>query len=169
MDKTAEKWLTSYAYKNLWRVTGLSYDLDDLIQDGQMCAAKIKQRYPKVTEPRHFMALLQITFCNHVTNLAKARSRYRNMRDILAVDAALPDAEVCSDAALLTLCAEAPEQIGRAIRGLVQADGKQLRARYRVRSNGTRETVNERLCRLAGIELQPGLLTSLHEYLSPIV
>ena len=75
LDKGLERWIFATARKNLWRVPEY-YDIDDLIGDGYLIYAECRRRYrSRVTERRHFMALFQRCYGNHITDLAHKRSK----------------------------------------------------------------------------------------------
>lgn len=81
MDKTGHRldaglhnWIIKTARKNFWKVSGYC-DVEDLIQDGFVCYSKCNQRYPADLEQRHFMALVQTTFLNHIKTVSAMRHR----------------------------------------------------------------------------------------------
>jgi hypothetical protein len=86
---SVERWIKSHARKHYWRVAGW-YELDDLIQDGLVCACKCLERYgtptPKrpgrINRPRlneldepHYMALVQTAFYRHIGDLVRSKRR----------------------------------------------------------------------------------------------
>lgn len=68
-----EGWTLKFSARNIWRLIP-HHDIEDLRQDGyfifRMCIAK----YPKVTEPKHFLSLYRTCFTNHVHDLSKVRT-----------------------------------------------------------------------------------------------
>lgn len=74
LDAIMERWLTSFARRNLWRVA-VWYDIEDLIADGYMVFVQCRNKYWYVTERKHFMALFQRCYFNHITDLANKHSR----------------------------------------------------------------------------------------------
>lgn len=151
MDEGARGWICRTATKNFWRVHPW-YELDDLIQDGYCLYYKMRRHYPDAVDRPHTMRLLQVSYINHIHNIARKRwdvvedmESQLNQDQITAVKN-LP----CDCAALLQLIAEAPSAV-KAV--LVKAmTTTALRSRFRRRSNGSRETWNERFCWMAGLD-----------------
>lgn len=161
MDQGARAWMLLTVKKNYWRVAHW-YGYDDLVQDGFMCWARVVHRYEtekgRVRSRRHLMQLFKTTFSNHIHDLSKQWTKSPHEDKILDVIASPSEGESfdgleCEgDAcAFERLLAEAPQSLRPLLAALLR-DGpsKTLRAAYRVRRDGTRETINERLCRLIG-------------------
>lgn len=171
MDKGVEGWIYKTANKHYWRVASW-YDFDDLVQDGFLCYFRTCARYTQTidgqrrigvaTETKHIMRLFQTSFTNHIHDLARAKTRQPDM----AVEQ-LPDTMTEAEG-YERLIAEAPPLIARVISDLVNGDAARLRSPFRRRADGTRETLNERLCRIIGIPVSeaPRLHTELRSYLS---
>lgn len=165
MDKGAKAWLIKTARKNYWRVCS-HYELEDLISDGYVCYYMVLQRYPKAKDPPHIMRLFQLVYMCRITNLARKRSQQ--------VDYLVPDFDLLSQSLLEPEIATtyahvqaAPTLIKRVLEILASEEGcKKLRSSYRIRKDRTRETVNERLCRLIGIDnCSIDLTAALRKYL----
>jgi hypothetical protein len=160
MDAGARRWTVKTARENYWRVFRW-YDLDDLIQDGAMHFCRIARKYPEITNRAHLMSLYQRTYVNHIHDLSKRRTR---APEEITSSVLMPGAEDDTPlwdrlnfgqpelATLHTMIAQAPATV-RAVLSLLSTDeGRQRLARpYRVRTVG-RETLNERLCRLVGVD-----------------
>lgn len=152
MDRGARLWLYRTAQKNFWRVSSW-YDLDDLVQDGFVQYNRIVNKYPHITARAHLMGLFQRTYINHIHDLAKRRSRLIEYPE----SSLIRDGEQGSpfdipDLPASDLLAKAPEVVHRLLAVVQTEEGRRaLRALYRVRSGGTRETVNQRLARLTGL------------------
>ncbi len=177
MDRSMSGWIHNTARQNYWRVAKW-YDLSDLIQDGYLAFAKCRSRYghrfgtpPTKEERKWFMALVQTTFCNHIYDLATARSRgsetteawlsegqAQQLADVPATDIAT-DVEVGS--VLTTLTAELSQLVLALIN---DPSARHRRTRLRTRRTATgavrvqkgrrfiRETQNEFYCRLIGAD-----------------
>lgn len=163
MDDGARGWLFRTATKNYWRIARW-YDLDDLIQDGYVCYCKVLQRYPDATDAPHRMALFKRTYMNWITDLANKRTKsVQETLDCDAQSAADLDGPPMSFLAgvpcpqsgmveLDALMASAPEVVRRALALFTTEEGRRaMRAAYRLRADGTRETMNDRVCRLLGL------------------
>lgn len=156
MDAGARGWLVKTAVKNYWRVQS-RYELDDLIQDGFLCWAKVRARYPKVKDRPHVMRLFQVTYINHIHSLAKCVTRKReqlvptgDMGSEAFWDAVLP---ADCDLMQINVVGHVPAVVVRALSILSRPGAdRRLSAQYRVRPDGSRETLNERLCRVLDLD-----------------
>jgi cytochrome c oxidase assembly factor CtaG len=154
MDQGAQRWLYKFAHKNFWRICAW-YDLDDLIQDGHMCWWKVIRRYPDAKDRPHIMRLFQITFSNYVHDLAKERTSQLDapIASILigeATEEKFLDQHETGDYAP-TAFAHASAAV-RAILKVINQSPERLRKPARRHSDGSRETTNERLCRMIGAD-----------------
>jgi DNA-directed RNA polymerase specialized sigma24 family protein len=66
-------WIHNFAVNNYWRVSAF-YELDDLCQDGLVCAVKCRNRYGTpgvdISHP-HFMSLVQTAFNRYLIDLTR--------------------------------------------------------------------------------------------------
>lgn len=160
MDEGARLWLFKTAHKNYWRVAPY-YELDDLIQDGFVSYYKTVARYKRRVKNRsHMMRLFQMSYVNHIHDLAKLRTRHNR---VIANDLVTGDADPlnalaanCSDdthqlVVFMAALAKAPTQVKQVLLILTTHQGRmELCKPYRGKAN--RETSNERLCRLTGYD-----------------
>lgn len=72
MNESQRRWLVKVARSQFWRVAPW-YELDDLIQDGFLCYAKVLRKYPRIHNPAHLGKLFQVTYQNHIHTLANRR------------------------------------------------------------------------------------------------
>lgn len=167
------KWPLQWAHKtaraNYWRVCGVC-GYYDLIQDAHLVFARIVQRYPDVNEPKHVFRLFQRAYVNHIHDLARKHSRLP--KNPLHID---NDLVVCGNfhmryqprdpfADMLHLIAEAPADVRIVLKALISTDA--IQRPFRVRSDSTRETWNERFCRLANVDpRQRNLYDEVKRYL----
>lgn len=162
MDAGAKAWLLRTVRKEYWRVCKLC-DLEDLIQDGFMLWALVIQRYPTATRVRHRMALFMRIFYNHIHQMSKHQSRQPDLT--LACEMSTPDGELMElevldeeTATLAAKLATAPVPVQKVMQLYsTEAGRRKLRAPYRIYGDGTRETFNERLCRLVGMDARTGI------------
>ncbi len=174
MDEGARKWMLKTAHKEHWRIASW-YDLEDLIQEGYVCYYKVRERYPDATDRPHIMCLFQRTFTNRLHDLAKRKTRLTEvvMSDFPSSqfidnfwDSLLPvDDEI---ATLYTLINQVTNETKAVLNLLTSEAGrKSLRAVYRVKLGGHRETFNERLCRLTGYDAtKTDMITTTRSMLS---
>lgn len=177
-DAGVRGWIYNTARKNYWRVPPW-YDLDDLVQDGYWHYARIVTRYSDVKSRAHMMALFKRTYLNHINDLSKKATKYPqiNAGDLVERSPGLFSENAFWDCIMWDegnmdwagLAAMAPEPIRDVFRLLSSDDGiRRLRSHYRIRRDGTRETFNERLCRLIGIEPTFDLAGALRSYLTKV-
>lgn len=149
MDQGARLWIIKTARANLWRVSG-HIDLDDLVQDGMYFWVRIVTRYPNVTHPPHRMALFKTAFTNHIHDLSKSKSRLDvvNESDLgVDMDVIIEGDDPSQDPDLAFLISQLPPAIMRVFTRMYYGD-----APFRHRLDGTRETCNQRACRIAGLD-----------------
>lgn len=191
MDAAARAWLSKTARKNLWRVVPF-YEYDDLLQDGYLHYCRIVQKYPNATDPPHIMRLFQITYLNHLHNLARARTRdgWLLQTDLFDDATSAPDdlwdmliPPEEPDVEFNLRLKDAPEPVRQFFSTAFTEKGlRRWRARCRVfigtndaRSATNeapinaivgRETLNQKLCRVAGLDPATCNLTGmLRQYL----
>ncbi len=164
MDQGARLWIFKTARENLWRVAG-HIDFDDLVQDGMYFWHRIVTRYPNVTHPPHRMALFKTAYSNHIHDLSKNRSRLElvNESDLgVDMDVLVEGEDPNADPDLAFLIAQLPPAIMRVLTRMYQGD-----APFRLRLDGTRETCNQRACRIAGLDpTKRDIHTALLRYLN---
>lgn len=159
LDEGLKRWIYKTAQKNEWRVSSYM-DIDDLIQEGFLAYAICRARYQdRVKNQSHFMSLVKVTFINQITDLANKRTRtletpicdiaeMGNDQELLETLAGAED----GDAELHALLSYAPAEVRLLLAALSSDEGAQrLRRPSRLRQDGTRETTNERFCRILGI------------------
>jgi hypothetical protein len=171
MDEGARLWTIKTARYNFWRVQQW-YELDDLIQDGFMQWYRIAQKYSHVKDRPHLMRIYQLTFWCWITDLANKRTR--QPQEVLSCNLAREgETEIAWDALVpyqpeiqtfWLMVEQAPSTIRKVIDLLSTEHGRRrLAAPYRVRKSG-RETLNERLCRLVGVNSSIDLVGEVRRY-----
>lgn len=162
MDDGMRKWVIVTAQRNYWRVAAYC-DFEDLVQDGVLHFLRLKQRYPDVTVP-HMMSLFKRTYHNHINDLSSRRS-----------EDCPPHAErsgaddITHDNKLMELLAHAPPRVQAVLHVVLSDEVVKLRAPYRRHSNGVRETLHDRLCRMARVDPNgPDLPAAVREYLHAV-
>lgn len=148
-DTFARVWIAKTAKKNWWRVMSW-YDLDDLIMDGMLCWQIVCTKYPHITERRHLMSLFQRTYTNHIHKL----SIKRTIQSIEEATDDVPDMALSpesDDSDLRRLAAEQTGEIHRLLIALIDKP-ELLMHPHRRHLGGRRESTNEYLCSLIGID-----------------
>lgn len=152
MDEGARYWLFKTAKRNYWRVASWM-DIDDLIQDGFLCWQITIRRHPDVEDIRILMRYFQVTYSNLLHDLANKRTYSLEVPFCTLSEEAtyLFEQQVCEFGEMMRLIIEAPPQISRCLRALI-FNNLDLSAPYRLWLDGRRETFNDRLCRLLGVD-----------------
>lgn len=164
LDRGAKAWMYKTAYKNHWRVCEW-IDLDDLIQEGYECFYYAAARYTTAVDRPHQMCLFQRVYCSRIEDMAKQK---RRQVDFCVGD--LFDEDWRHDAELQQisdLIHSAPTPFQKVFTLLTTEEGcRKLRAAYRLRRDGTRETSAERMNRLLGIPKNYDINKAMEEYFS---
>lgn len=71
-----EAWTVKFCRKHEWR-TLPAHDFDDLYQECALKFIHIRDKYPMVSEVKHFMSLYMRSVCNHINDLASTRTKER--------------------------------------------------------------------------------------------
>lgn len=148
-----ERWVLKQVNKQLYRLKPF-FDEDDIYQEGYLIFLVLKERYTEVANPAHFMSLFTVSFFNRINTLAKKQIPLVDMiiegsddqRDVLAE--CTPDLAHMVEVEARLLIADAPKEIQALIRGF---DDPRYQAQLRQLAS-IRETTNEFLCRVAGID-----------------
>lgn len=151
-------WASKIIRENKWRYDPI-HDHADLLQDAYVKFLMLKETYPRVIQPQHFMSLYKRALVNQLCDEAnKNISRKETFiqtesdPDILADEVVK---ELDNEGYLIILLNEAPADI-RAVFELFNDDGKleELRKPYFRPYKGLspRESLNERLCSLIDVD-----------------
>jgi len=161
MDEGARRWMYKTARKHYWRVSAW-YEFDDLIQDGYFWYYSRVKKYPHITEPRHMMRMFQIRYLQHIHELSNKKTKAVAEVHVETVDFSLIES-LPAQAAIERAIADALVHLRRIISAIIDKP-EQLRG-YPKRECGTRETPNERYCRIAGIPVGNDVVQQLKDYL----
>lgn len=143
-------WTTSFIKKNQWRCDRI-HELKDLEQDAYLIFIKIAERYPRVSEQKHFMALYRSALSNHIHDMSRYMRRKRLVHEETHQEATelcvAQPGEVTNAGYLNALLNEAPEELKLAL-VLMETEPEKLRVKLR----GQRENLNMKLRRILGVE-----------------
>lgn len=146
LDAGIRGWLVNTAKKNLWRVPPW-YDLNDLIQEGYICYSNCNLKYGRDLTPSHFMALVKVSYIHQLHDLANLRTR--NAAELmLPLDSPAFSRAVPEESTFFTLLKQLPGELQELITILLN-DAKDIPM---LREGRDRETTNEYLCRLIGVD-----------------
>lgn len=165
MDRIALGWMVNYAKMHYWRVQSNYLGFDDLISEGHYVWAYVKDKYPKAKTLPHLMSLFKLAFNCHIHTLARKRTKEQTIVQYFEIE---PQTLSPEYATLGTLLKNAPENIRDVLELFTSSGGRRgLRGVHRRRRNGSRETTNDKLCRLTGKSPDTNLVEEIHDYFSP--
>lgn len=135
------------------------YDTEDLIQDAYLVFLKVKDTYPRVVDAPHFMSLFKTSLRNHFMDKGrqlKAQEEAINQGNeelyylYGVANGTLYTEELSYLAAHLS---SAPSEV-KMVLGVFQDEEKlsELRTPYRQGKLQQRENLNQKLCRVLGID-----------------
>jgi hypothetical protein len=118
-----ERYAVRYCQKQRWRCDPI-HDISDLVQDAYLLFVKLRDYYPRVVDPPHFMALFKAALRNSLHDKALDRKSRDDVEDYLSTDVS----ENCvgrignmSNAGYVAaLIAEMPEELRLALNLLAQ-------------------------------------------------
>jgi hypothetical protein len=159
LDKGLQVWIARTAKRNFWRVASW-YDLDDLIQDGYIVWARVRAKYPDL-QMAQFVALFKISYINRIHNLANKRTR--SISEVSFDAVVTPDGEaldtgdvgvglVPEEGTLAVKLAQAPLCVTRFLAAFETEAGRRALQGQLRQTSRHKETINERLCRVAGVD-----------------
>lgn len=169
-------WARKYIRKNLWRVDSI-HSAEDLEQEAYLTFLRVKAAYPRVVEPRHFMALFKTAMANEMTD--RARYRQKRLEAIINLEGDVAEVltdrigEYTNEGYLNIALSELPDDTKRVL--AVFNDPEKLK-RLRQKTPRThiqklaglpakRETILMKLCRVAGVKWHEGMTEELREVL----
>lgn len=166
VDRNLVRSIISTARKNYWRMPAWM-DLDDLIQEGFVCLARCRVKYPDYAAG-HFRASVIQSFNNRITDIVvreagnrkyRAENPGKRKRAEVAVDT-LPERAAENDTFFEASLSLAPAPV-QAVLALFNDPAKiEL-------MQGWRTLTNRRLCKLVGTDPRKiDLVASLREYLA---
>lgn len=73
-----EGYVTNFLRKNFWRVSH-SMEYEDIKQEAALVFVQVRNAYPDVETPQHFMSLFKTSWFNHFTDLSNKDSALRTI------------------------------------------------------------------------------------------
>lgn len=173
-DEGLLKWITRYSFQNYWKVAAWM-GIEDLIQDGHYWIAYCRDRYrPKTIE--HLTSLTMRCFSNHIIDLANKKTALAETRtpEEWVPNFANYDLDESDIQTLAVLIAQAPREITAVLKLLLTEKGLEgLRGEHQIKNQvkpgqlRQRETTNEKVCRLAGLDSSIDIEGMFRRYLFP--
>jgi hypothetical protein len=84
-SSVTKNWAAKFIRGNQWRCDSI-HGFDDLMQDAYLLFVKVSERYPRVMEPKHFMALYKTTLRNSMHDHARYMQRKRVLHEDTSED-----------------------------------------------------------------------------------
>lgn len=145
-----KNWAAKHIRENLWRCDSI-HGFDDLMQDAYLWFVKVSDRYPRVVDPKHFMALYKTTLRNKLHDHARYMQRKRVLHEESDTDVSEAYAdrvgELTNGGFLSALLARAPEEVKQALTLVTQNPAVLNSNPHRYR----RENLNMRVSRVLGL------------------
>jgi len=164
-EGAVKNWASGYINKQQWRCD-IIVGHDDLLQDAYLIFLKLCGRYPRVIDPRHFMALFKTSLTNAIHDKSSRATRKGECLVDLGADISDSCAEWAGELTnagyLSALLAEAPEELRLALALLANEPGRIIAP---VNCRKPRENLNMKLRRILGLESTFDLKTALMEML----
>lgn len=162
-------WSLNYLRKNKWRYDPV-YELDDLLQDAYLVFLRVLQKYPRVVEAPHFMALYKTSLMNELIDKANDNTARRTVLADGVDPNLIVDNMACNlgeDGAMTLLLANAPPEIRLVLSAFASEDHLiELRKPYRRCRGLPRENLNARIKRVLGLDTDADLMGSFKRWLT---
>ena len=155
--KEYEGWAISYLRAHKWRCDPM-YDTDDLVQEAWLVFRHLADTYPRIIDPKHFMALFKRAVINKINDKSCRYSRRKGTveapisTDVYEVFAGRIG-EGTNGGYLAALLNEAPEELKLVL--AMAAKGELDIAPKRRHKMEPRENLSMRACRLLGLTGDP--------------
>ena len=165
MDEGAKQYLYKFCHKNHWRVAAWM-DLDDLIQDGYECYYYTLNRYPKAEKVEHVMSLFKLVLRSKIEDLVRANTKQvDDARSDLVEVFESPMMIIPDFSNLHALLLKAPKTIKDALELMLDNQAREeLCKPFERYENGRRETLNDRFCRLLGLDSKIDVVGDIRTY-----
>jgi DNA-directed RNA polymerase specialized sigma24 family protein len=151
MDDGARLWLFNYVRKQHWRVAAW-IDIDDLIQEGYFAYYDTLRRYPTAKEPQHIMSLFKLVLRSNIEDMVRKHTKQIDdaRSDLVEI---VSQQDAIDFSMLHALVIKAPKHIKDALALFLDDKAREeLQKPFTQYASGARETFNERLCKLIGID-----------------
>lgn len=120
---SVEKFTYNFIHRNKWRLDRI-HEFEDQVQDALLIFMKIRDRYPRVVEERHFMALYKRALANKYHDQALYMKRKRVVHQDTSQDVSElytgRIGELTHGGYAAALLAEAPEELKLALKLLAE-------------------------------------------------
>jgi len=118
-----EKWAAKFVRKNLWRCDCV-HDFEDMMQEAYLTFVRIADTYPRVIDPKNFMALFKMAMTNKMHDRSLYKKRRNAAEVVLSMDVSEfftgRIGEMTNAGYLAALINEAPEELKLALATLAK-------------------------------------------------
>src|SRR5580698_10125815 len=144
-------WAANFIRKNRWKLEQV-YEFEDLLQDAYLTFRRVRASYPRVTEPKHFMALFKTAMNNEFID----RARYKQIKsqseaslDEDALEYLMKSTGTEANEGYLRIAlAELPPEAKLVLAAYNNPERLEVLRQRVKRTNNRRENLNMKLCRL---------------------
>jgi hypothetical protein len=168
-EGSVRAWTINYLRKNKWRYDPI-LELDDLLQDAYLVFMRVAEKYPRVVEAPHFMALYKTALLNELIDAANENTARRGAMCDEADANALVEKMTCNlseDGAMTLLLASAPPEVRLFLSVFANDDHLlELRRPYRRHRGLPRDSFNSRVKQALGIDSDADLVGCFRRWLT---
>lgn len=150
-DKPCEKWTHSFIKKSMWAI-GADWEHNDLFQECYVRYLMVVQKY-EIKNQRHGMSLYMTACHNRFCDLRKARPKQELfLMDFVRWEAGSFSQDPYDHLEEVEISEELSPPLARLFDRANWDYIKPLCRRCKIRKDETRETTNQMMCRLAGVD-----------------
>lgn len=171
--KQYEGWAANFIRKNIWRCDNIN-SFQDLMQDAYLVFARVAMTYPRVVEPKNFMALFKMAMANKMHDRSLYKKRKSAAEVCLSSDVSEfftgRIGEMTNAGYLGALLNEAPEELRLALNLLAEGVPREnfnvAKKSPGKRTLHTKENLSMVLARILGLGPDADPLTDLKKLLT---
>lgn len=166
-DETFRGWALNFIRENKWKLEAV-HDIDDLEQDAYLTFRRVKASYPRVTQPKHFMALFKVALSNEWIDRAQYKKRKNEVEISIDEDHLYLTESVGIDSneGYLRIVLEELPIEAKLVLALFKDPEKLKLLRELPRKSQFRENLNMKLCRILGLPKGTQLVEMMKEALT---
>jgi len=152
-DQSCEKWTHQFIKKSSWALPA-DYEQSDLFNECYIKYLVVVQKY-EIQNQRHGMALYMTACVNRFWALRKKRRKQWNVNESVTQIAPLVRrfrGGLGDYGEVILRCEKLSPTLAQLFKNANWDDARALCRKCKVRKDGTRETTNDMMCRLAGVD-----------------
>lgn len=170
-EGSVQAYTRKFIRENAWRYDPILCTPADLLQDAYIVFQRVKDRYPRVIHPPHFMALYKRSLLNEfidksTQNIARKGAFIDMDCEVQELAESLP-CNLAEDGAMCALLASAPPEVRLLLSVFANEDHLQeLRKPSRTGRGLPRPSLNQRIKRILGLESDADLVAAFRQWLT---